>query len=849
MTSIKKGSFNATLRRASFSAPYRYIGTDAPTPSGIQWQGDDTFVLEQTGTIDYFNPGTVGTIHLLEKVYQKGTTTEFCVSAESGDELGIDYVDIYYGGAKPTRQTTIEKRNGVQGYWFDLQHDDVAEIVERTIYAKIVPKNAKGLIHKVVSKTIRVGQLTTISLGPSDCLSSTTHLHRRMRWDYEPSGAGTTTNGVIYELDSGIYYWLDDSLPSSEPATDPWVEVRAAAGADVEIRIMSVGSIPDATRVANFNRSSRSVFRLKHANFVGVTLNLNERTQIYGSGIYVGFDDCTIIDPPMNLYTTPAGSIARAREFDGTGTENFFAQEFLKADEGGPWGNRVEVHNSRFNASVAGGCTEYFNTEFSCSFDVFYFNRAADGLVIKSCTQQVPYGTNTPDITALRYLTAVTGVRTATWSGPGSTGDYIYLWDDVRDISKMVYEITAIDTASDTTEYTITLDATPTNYPTRFTPGSGFTTSTKFFDWSLFKWDSGLALTRGNRKFIDKPVNDTTLVMSWTTADDATGVLSNVIRLYRTNGNDVETGGFAFADLDLSVGDRISVNLWNHADFLQTSGTASALRSVLVQDTVSVFEQQALFQSPAEVFDFVVSNSMLIDPSGSASVYQFKFERPEKLRATFKNASLVHNDLVFRTDVLDANEFDVKLYGSIFRSIVGLGGSASWPLTVKDCVHEGISNMGSGAGTTETNNSTWSGSLGIDAYGVPTTSGNADWDTSISSPPYGIDGAQRSGSSWQVGAHSASGVSFIPRISDYFIGYPDPSEMSPTAGTTVSVVDGEIETDKVSPSITYQWYTESGAISGATSQSFDTTGRTGDRLWCLVTHGDAAHWVDFGVVQ
>jgi hypothetical protein len=846
MTKIVKGSQSTTIRRGAYSAPIRYVGFDEPTVDGIQWQGDDSFVLNQSAEIDFFNEGTVGELHLVERVYQKGTTTEFCVSADTGDRFGIDYVDVYYGGPKPTRQSSVTKRNGVQGYWFDLTHDDVASIQERKIYAKIVPRNTKQIISKVVSKTIRIGDLTTISLDPSDCLGSTTHLHRRVRWDNQPSGAGSTTNGVVYELSSGIYYWLDDSAPS-EPAVDPWVEVRAADGASVEIRVMSVGSIPDATRVANFNRSDRAFFRVKHLVFDGITFNLNERFQILAAGAYIAFDGCTVIDPPMNLYTCPAGSIKRAREFDGTGTSNFFTQEFIKKPEG-DYENRVEFHRSKFHASAAGNCSEYYDTEFACTFDVFYYNRPVDSLTIKNCIQHVPYGNNSPDLTSLRFLLSDTGVRNGTWSGPGSTGDYIYAWDDVQDISKMVYEIRGIDTTTNSAEYRITLDATPTGWPERFTPGVGFGTN-HFFDWVILKWDSGDDLIRSNRKLVDKPVNDSTLCVSWTTTNDATGVLSDVMRLYRTTGADVETAGFNFADLNLSVGDRISVVIWAHSDFIQTSGTTTSMTSVLVQDVVSVFEQQTLYQSPGQIYDFVLSNCLMFDPTGIKSDLEYKYERPEKLRQTFKNCSLVHNDIVIRTDTLDANEFDLRFYGSMILGIEGFGGASSWPLEIRDCVYESVDNVGTGAGTTIVNSSQWTGSLGIDAYGVANSGGNAEFLTSIGDLPYGVDGALRSGASWQVGAHSAAGVSYIPRIADYFIGYPSASVISPTAPASVSVIDGQIETDKVSPSISYAWHNENGVISGETLSAFDTTGRVGERLWCLVTHGDAKHWVDFGIVQ
>lgn len=99
---IKKGSSLTTTRLAGSSCALSFTPV---VTSNVTWGGDLGYVKLQEGTIDDTTSGTVGRIHLLERVYDSSESTaiNFCVTAGDGSGQGIKEVRIYYGSATPTQ--------------------------------------------------------------------------------------------------------------------------------------------------------------------------------------------------------------------------------------------------------------------------------------------------------------------------------------------------------------------------------------------------------------------------------------------------------------------------------------------------------------------------------------------------------------------------------------------------------------------------------------------------------------------------------------------------------------------------------------------------------------------------
>lgn len=839
-----------------------------PIQNTVQWNGDDSFVKTQStaingGVIDETTAGTAGRIHLLQRVYDPAveSSTSFCVTADSFDANGISHVDVFYGGSTPYRQLDRTTRGGIAGYWFDLEHDATASIEERTIYAEIVPVNSE-VIPRVVSKKIRVGTPTYVDLDPADCLAN--GLHNRIKLD-----PGASNDNYVYRLSSGVYYLEQENVaPANLPNQEVWVEVKAASGADVEVRL--VQSIPGSDY--SYVRRDYDFIRVNHLVLRDLTWNMWEYpwVQIWGpysntDGTitidvvgYLAFDGCTIIDPQSTDGIAPAGLINRGR-IDGSTAVNWYAQNLFKYRTAGEE-YYTELHNCKIRALTPGGAHEYLNCESCCEWDVFMWGRPVDGMAVNRYRNVLPYApnNNTPDLETLRFFTSETGTRNGFYVDNDYTEDYAYSLSDLSSIQEMTYQVTGTVDKTNPKEFIVTLDQAPTKLPIRYVYGSGWISDTKFYDFSLYKWSSGDALTLGNRKFLEKPDGQGSLVITWLEDDDVdTSVPVNKLKFYRTKDSgdperpDVESNGFVFDDhFPLAVGDRVSVIYWNHPDIFQTTANNKS-NNIVVHDLVSVFDQQMLFQSGGNALDVIFNSCLFLEPDLGTSDFYFQIQEPAHSRIAYKWCTFDDYLLNIETDKLNRQNTNINVLASIVHNIEGESDtvlSDEWTgVQVIDSAYKELNYFDAGIGSLN-GSVIYSGtSLDLDDYGVVDSEGAIAMTSSAQRLPIGVDGGSRSG---QIGAVSAADASFVPSIDPVFRIFPSASEFNSTAGETVSVVAGSIESwGAVVPSAAYQWWTEDGEISGSTSESFDTTGRAGDRLWCLVSHGPLKHWVDFGTVQ
>lgn len=816
---IRKGNSTPKLALGTSTVVASFSSFQDPE---VSWGGDIGYVKTQEGTIDDTTAGTVGRIHLLERVYDQAeaSSLDVCITAGDGSGQGLQEVKVYYGSSSAVSISSPTLKNGIQGYWFTLNIDSPASIEERVIYAEII-SNDPSFVSRVTSKTIRIGTPTYVNLTPADTIGAGNNINERIQ---------AASIDTVFILSDGLYYV---TLPGGS-STAAWVEVRGSGKTSLKC-VNNTQAIPGSSYT--FVRKDRMIFRAKHMVLRNLELNQHEATT-YTIGDYIGCDSVRFTDPLS--FNEPAARPGRAVPFDdptSASEVNWYDQRLFKRESN--LNAPAELHNCDIRSLVVGGGSEYFNVSSAAPFDVLYTENPMQNLVVNRLVQQSPYSNNSPDLETLRYYQSALGPRNGSYN---ASGKYTYDNDSIQDISLMTYGITGIDTTSSDQEYVITLAETPTIYPPRFTPGIGYQGNQLFFDFSFFRWANGDALERNNRKLVEKGVSNTNICISWITSDDASGTLTNQIRVVRANGDNLDSNDLAmFNSWGFGVGDRIAVLAWAHADWFQTpGGSAATIDGALIQDSAVVFEQQMLFQNSGYVRDFIIENSLFIDPRGIETEFAFQIQQPTPVRMFIQNSSISDNDIFTRTASLTAASTNITLRNTILRDLIGdASNTDSWTGVEMDtCWYQAIANI---TGVSVTNSSTWA-DPDVDAYGVM----QSNKATSLYQLPYGINGAARSLGT-TIGAVSASGVSYVPRARDYFVVFPS-GEWCPTQGSTVSVVNGEIESANA-PIPSYQWMTNTGPISGATSSSYDTTALSvGDRLQCSVTQGEATTVVDFGIL-
>jgi hypothetical protein len=298
----------------------------------------------------------VGRLHMLSRMYTPGTTQNFMVSADVVDPSGIDHVEVWCHGSSASSSTVSKNAVGVQGYNFNMFFPaGVTSNGTTKVYAKLVPVNGSS---RVINKDIRCVNPNVLVVNPGDLTNNDIASVVGFQ------SGGTYEDNRLVKLTTGNYI-ISQGVKGA--TNGYWNEVRAHEDntGPVNVEPIIVVGNPGITQERGGARAS---IRLEWCVFEGVTLDVGRGPAIRADdgGRYLGYSNCTIWDSWTDLDNG-------GRTY-GAASNELVQYLFDEYSGDGSVIARHEVHNTKINASNAGGACEYMNVSANCDWDVMFLN-------------------------------------------------------------------------------------------------------------------------------------------------------------------------------------------------------------------------------------------------------------------------------------------------------------------------------------------------------------------------------------------------------------------------------------------------------------------------------------------
>ena len=360
---IPVGSTSVSITAAFFGAggvtldietTQQAVGVNSPviTPN---FTLANTAPSASTHGIDYGDTA-VGRLHMLSRMYTPGTTQNFMVSADVVDPSGIDHVEVWCHGSSASSSTVSKNAVGVQGYNFNMFFPaGVTSNGTTKVYAKLVPVNGSS---RVIDKDIRCVNPNVLVVNPGDLTNNDIASVVGFQ------SGGTYEDNRLVKLTTGNYI-ISQGVKGA--TNGYWNEVRAHEDntGPVNVEPIIVVGNPGITQERGGARAS---IRLEWCVFEGVTLDVGRGAAIRADdgGRYLGYNNCTIWDSWTDLDNG-------GRTY-GAASNELVQYLFDEYSGDGSVIARHEVHNTKINASNAGGACEYMNVSANCDWDVMFLN-------------------------------------------------------------------------------------------------------------------------------------------------------------------------------------------------------------------------------------------------------------------------------------------------------------------------------------------------------------------------------------------------------------------------------------------------------------------------------------------
>jgi hypothetical protein len=291
----------------------------------------NTAPSESTHGTDYGDTA-VGRLHMLSRMYTPGTTQNFMVSADVVDPAGVDHVEVWCHGSSASSSVVTRLASGVQGYNFNMFFPaGVTSNGTTKVYAKLVPVNGSS---RVINKDIRCVNPNVVVYGPDDLVNSDIASVVGFQ-----SGGSYEDNRLV-KLTTGNYI-ISEGVKGA--TNGYWNEVRAHEDNTGPVNVEPIRVMSGVTQERGGGIAS---LRLEWCVFEGVTLDVGRGPAIAADdgGRYLGYNNCTIWDSWVDLD-------------NGGRTYGVASNQLVQYlfDEYGLEIARHEVHNTKINASNAGG--------------------------------------------------------------------------------------------------------------------------------------------------------------------------------------------------------------------------------------------------------------------------------------------------------------------------------------------------------------------------------------------------------------------------------------------------------------------------------------------------------------
>ena len=854
--------------------------------SAVTWGGADPNLTITSGS----KTTVAASIDFVERVYDTDTLIEACVTCDTTDEAGVQSVVINYGGNTYTL-TSRTVRNGVQGYWFDIDHssENLTGAPEtRKIYATVTGNSGS----RTVGKRFRVADSSDITV--TELTWQTSLFEDNTQGNLHDLIAGNNPAGTdcIYEIGDGTWF-IPPRTGRTNSDSERWVELRAKPGTNPIVVLLPV----DTSYDSNTFRYYEVALRTQRIVFTGLTIDTKYVSSFRGQGTdttltgfeyYVAFDRCTLIDSVNNIvgpvcgYPNSNADASVASWPEQYQRQDWFVDRVGQNEALDKRGTSYEVFNSKLFGMNYTSAHTYFNCRMCVGWDMnfivptYYQQELRPGYCFNKQQAVGWFDETANDFKTPRVYRNFSGPRNysiGVTPAPSSAPTYTYDYNDIFDISAMVYTVNSV-----TEETNYLVDGITRNkvWRVQMNPGDVFSVdayskatggsgSQNTYEWGFWRWSPGSALTLENRTFVGDP-----LFEGQPQFGDAYQVTTRI----------VDVGGQDTTELlffctnnaappqenpGLVAGDRIAFGTWNHADGMQLGSMGSStpegplLENVIIHDVIGIQELQGILVNNffvAGLHDMVVNNCLFGYPKDSAgnppadlgTLYSQFNATPHSLAlkfSTFRDQAIyfphtnanITNQHISTSDTID--DLFVGVIADGFASEYELTPIAdNWSIRVKDCVSRYSANLAVANKTADywsiESSSLSNDPLNINSEGVPSLGGNAIATSTAQRLPQTLDGAAATS---QVGAITA-GSSWAPSVPLHFVYNPTiaTGSFNPSINTSVSVSSGTTDVDsRGSVVTTYQWYENGVAVGGATTNSYTTSGTSGVYLTCTVT--------------